>query len=644
MSRFDSSTPISPGTTKTGGLRDKEAQKRAKKEKKYTPSKKDKFSGDTNKILKDLDEAQKRKDDTANKLFRTLLQEKAQDQADLNVGAGTGSMQTSEFIEDLKDAYKSGLFTGGTKTKAFMDKYNLDSSDIVKLRTGIDQGLGTRIGGKGGNVLSDIVGDLRQEGILRTSGPGAEFLQQRASEIFEPGMTPYDREPITGLMGLSPLVNIGLKGFDFLAGGSSQGMRGKFYGREVLGLQGEELDNFAASVANDRNLYNQMMSTPEMQEYELNEFRAEANRQARANRDGRGDPNPISGTQPGEDDDDDTTDPGTGADNFIPQQQNFFTFFDPTTGRYRSGTYDEYLKYVTAKDGGIIQLSQGGDDEDPIAENKKVNLRNILAFIRENKDLRKELENMTTETKDQELVKKESQRLLDEEDKTLADMLKQRFSDLEGITGLSVGSPIRTAEKDQPAKDFLNIEIPPNQGPALREDLGPIGRVTDSGISLLMEALRKSDISTGSANQYLEEAMNNFVAAGVIPPNTTYQQLTDPFKDLVTREAAKIAEAENMRQEMSMFRAPGGRGGFQLEGPVYNMIEGMPEKFEQINPVMRDRDVNIMNRTLDRSGDMYNVADGGIIGLKKGGMNDMMEADSLMFKDPSDEGEWEYNV
>jgi len=25
-------------------------------------------------------------------------------------------------------------------------------------------------------------------------------------------------------------------------------------------------------------------------------------------------------------------------------------------------------------------------------------------------------------------------------------------------------------------------------------------------------------------------------------------------------------------------------------------------------------------------------------------MNDMMDADSLMFKDPSDEGEWEYNV
>ena len=184
----------------------------------------------------------------------------------------------------------------------------------------------------------------------------------------------------------------------------------------------------------------------------------------------------------------------------------------------------------------------------------------------------------------------------------------------------------------------------PDIGPPLREDLKLLPRLKDSGISLLMEALRKSDISTGSANQFIEEAMNNFVAAGIIPPNTTYQQLTDPFKDLVTREAAIIAQSEGMRQEMSMFRDPMGRRGLKLEEPVYKMQEGKPEDFEQINPVMRDRDVNIMNRTLDRSGDMYNVADGGIIGLKKGGMNDMMDADSLMFKDPSDEGEWEYNV
>tara|TARA_R100001591_G_scaffold13026_1_gene19138 strand:+ start:1746 stop:3488 length:1743 start_codon:yes stop_codon:yes gene_type:complete len=494
----------------------------------------------------------------------------------------------STFVNDLKDAYKSGLFTGGKKTKEFMNKYNLDPQDIVKLRTGIDQGLGVRMGSYG-NVLTDIVRDLRNEGILSYSDTEGQVLYDKAQDIFRPGMTKYDREPVTGILGMAPLVNLGITGLDLIAGGSDRGLKGFYYGKKK-GLTGDELENFAAAVANDEELFRQMMTTDEMQDYQIEKFRTDTIKEAMDKRQKDGDPDPISGTQPGVDDDEgtSTTDPGTDQ-NFIPQQQNFFTFFDPTTGRYRSGTYDEYLKYVTAKDGGIIQLSQGGDDEDPIAENKKVNLRNILAFIRENKDLREELKNMDTETKDQELVRKDSQRLLDEEDKTLAQMLKRRFSDLEGITGLTVGSPIRTAEEDQPAKDFLNIEIPPDQGPALREDLGPLGKVTDSGISLLMEALRKSDISTGSANQFIEEALNNFVAAGVIPPNTTYQQLTDPFKDLVTREAAKIAEAENMKQ-----------------------IQG---KFN-----------------------------GGIIGLKKGGMNDMMDADSLMFKDPSDEGEWEYNV
>ena len=105
-----------------------------------------------------------------------------------------------------------------------------------------------------------------------------------------------------------------------------------------------------------------------------------------------------------------------------------------------------------------------------------------------------------------------------------------------------------------------------------------------------------------------------------------------------------IAKSENMKQEMSMFRDPKGKRGLELEEPIYKMQEGKPEDFEQINPVMRDIDTRIMNRTFNRSGDMYEVADGGIIGLKDGGMNDMMAADSLMFKDPSDKEEWEYNV
>ena len=42
---------------------------------------------------------------------------------------------------------------------------------------------------------------------------------------------------------------------------------------------------------------------------------------------------------------------------------------------------------------------------------------------------------------------------------------------------------------------------------------------------------------------------------------------------------------------------------------------------------------------------LQNVRDGGIIGLDGGGyINDYQAADSLMFKDPQEDEEWEYNV
>ena len=39
------------------------------------------------------------------------------------------------------------------------------------------------------------------------------------------------------------------------------------------------------------------------------------------------------------------------------------------------------------------------------------------------------------------------------------------------------------------------------------------------------------------------------------------------------------------------------------------------------------------------------VRDGGIIGMDRGGyLDDYAAADSLMFKDPQEDEEWEYNV
>ena len=97
--------------------------------------------------------------------------------------------------------------------------------------------------------------------------------------------------------------------------------------------------------------------------------------------------------------------------------------------------------------------------------------------------------------------------------------------------------------------------------------------------------------------------------------------------------------------------------------PISDRRPVNPDTNDRIDDMMRDE---FMNRLYDQAleyqnqkeqdGDTiirdprtnkitgFNVADGGIIGLKQGGMNDMMQADELMFKEPSDKEEWEYNV
>ena len=117
-----------------------------------------------------------------------------------------------------------------------------------------------------------------------------------------------------------------------------------------------------------------------------------------------------------------------------------------------------------------------------------------------------------------------------------------------------------------------------------------------------------------------------------VPMNQdTLQKLRDGTYQMTNRSAV----------DTGIFISP-----MSMQGPIidpqtapYIMQEGQPEEFDRINPIFRGIPVQEQGAP-----NMYEVADGGIIGLKDGGMNDMMEADSLMFKDPSDEGEWEYNV
>jgi len=240
---------------------------------------------------------QRQKDSGKSKQFketRKKFEEEQKKSKDKKTQLPVSGAQTTDFIDDLKGAAQEGLFTTGNKTKSFMAKYGLSPSDIIDLRTGINTGLGKFIttddqSRLNKNILQALVGDLQAEGILRNFGPASGKIQKIAEDSFESGMSKYDRQPLTGIPSLSPFINLGMRGFDLLAGGSPAGMRGIFYGKNVLGLEGKELDNFAASVANNPNLYNQMMSTPEMQKYQLNEFRSQVNRDFMADRQGQDD-------------------------------------------------------------------------------------------------------------------------------------------------------------------------------------------------------------------------------------------------------------------------------------------------------------------------------------------------------------------
>jgi hypothetical protein len=202
------------------------------------------------------------------------------------------------FTEDLKKLVGpqgSGtfLFTQNPRTKAFMAKYGLDDQDIIKLRMGVTQrGFGSKI--------NEVFDKITKTGNLKFSFPGMSFTPQSVTAQFQLGMTPFDRLPSTrgGFMG--GIENLFAKGAfsslaDKLAGGSPMGSAGLAMGRD-LGLEGNELNKFASVMANNRNLYNEMMTDPFMRERNLNMF-VDQTQRGLPTRDGKAEeptPDPIT--------------------------------------------------------------------------------------------------------------------------------------------------------------------------------------------------------------------------------------------------------------------------------------------------------------------------------------------------------------
>ena len=179
--------------------------------------------------------------------------------------------QDNNFVEDLKKLIGpqgSGtfLFTQNPRTKAFMDKYGLNTQDIINLRLGATQR------GFQGNIRK--VGE-KALGNLRLSN---NLFDPRAAiqQYYREGMSPKDVIPSTrsGFMGnvenyfnAGPFAGIAR----FLSGSTPQGSAGLFYGNK-MGLTPEQTQQLGAVSANFPDVYNQLMQTPQLMQRGIDEF------------------------------------------------------------------------------------------------------------------------------------------------------------------------------------------------------------------------------------------------------------------------------------------------------------------------------------------------------------------------------------
>tara|TARA_E500000318_G_scaffold109966_1_gene124223 strand:- start:22 stop:972 length:951 start_codon:yes stop_codon:yes gene_type:complete len=202
------------------------------------------------------------------------------------------------FQKDLQKAAQFGLFTQHPYTKELMQKYNLNTQDVINLRLGTGSGgtgeaipgllynknyipgIGPQTGNKPGVFQKVFSSGL----IPMAMGPGN--LAQQGIGAFKEGMSVYDYPPSQGFKdSLGQLLG---SRFNFIAGGSPYGVAALGFGRNALGLEGDQLNQFASSVANDRNLYNQMMTQPYMKDQQFRNLMYDYQQQS--NRDQGGQP------------------------------------------------------------------------------------------------------------------------------------------------------------------------------------------------------------------------------------------------------------------------------------------------------------------------------------------------------------------
>ena len=186
----------------------------------------------------------------------------------LNKGKAENVITGNDFASDLQKSSQY-LYSQHPYAKALKEKYNLDDQDIINLRLGVSQ-RGMQ------NKISDVYNEKVRPGVVARMG-NSSFGPEYAMQFFEEGMKPSDTyNPFEKGTFSSGMYNSVMR-MPFMMGvnalfGSDRGQAGMKYGSEVLNLEGDKLKNFAGAVANNPNLYDQMMNTHTMSDYKFDQY------------------------------------------------------------------------------------------------------------------------------------------------------------------------------------------------------------------------------------------------------------------------------------------------------------------------------------------------------------------------------------
>ena len=201
-------------------------------------------------------------------------------------GKAENQIKGEDFATDLKKASKY-LYTQHPYAKELMAKYNLDEGDIVNLRIGMTQpGFHGKIGEVyNTKVRPTVMPDFNKLNLMNLN---PDYVREN---YFEEGMkmsdtsNPYQEGSFKAYMTDKVQDNLFFSGINSLFG-SPTGQQGYYFAQEKFpDLSNDELKNYAAAVANNPELYNNMMETPIMQDYKFNEFLTGTQRDLRQNKD-----------------------------------------------------------------------------------------------------------------------------------------------------------------------------------------------------------------------------------------------------------------------------------------------------------------------------------------------------------------------